>query len=372
MAAVKDLGPLDWRTPIVDGGGRPSPQFQRLWNTQRDNNALIGTVTFGVGAPTGTPNNGALYMDTTKLPWVLYVGDNSAWNIVGVQDFTQLADVPGNYTGAANDLVHVNGNATGLVFGSLSSVLDGITVTEGSLLVRGNATWGSLAPGNATQVLTANGAGALPSWQAGGGGGGGGTAPTIRGSGIQASSAASYVVPWPTGTVAGDLAIIHIGGGFGISATPTGWTLLDNQQGSNWNGAMFGKVLSSADITAGSVTITNAGTFDSVVSIITFHGATGGAFGLFSLRNSGGASTEGISTAAFASGAIGVYFGSNRGASTDTVNQGTKLQQINDGSNASGCLYAGAPTAPFVGSAIFSYSSVGSGNYQSILLVIGP
>jgi hypothetical protein len=181
VAAVKDLGPLDWRTPIVDASGRPSPQFQRLWNTQRNNNALIGTITFGTGAPTGVPDDGALYMDTTKLPWVLYVGDLMIWNIVGVQDFTQLADVPGNYTSAANDLVTVNGNATGLVFSGLSAVLDQVTITEGSLLVRGNATWGGLAPGNATQVLTANGAGALPSWQAGGGGGGGGGGTPVDG-----------------------------------------------------------------------------------------------------------------------------------------------------------------------------------------------
>lgn len=193
--AAKDLGPLDWRVPIVDGAGKPSPEFQRRWNTQRANNALIGTVTFGTGAPPASPppDDGAFYMDTTKLPWVLYVGDTAVWNVVGVQDFTDLADVPGNYTSAAGDLVTVNGNATGLVFGNLTSVLDGlgnttgdllmrgnatwgavtiddvldsITTTQGSILFRGNVTWEALAPGTAGFVLSTNGTGADPTWVA--------------------------------------------------------------------------------------------------------------------------------------------------------------------------------------------------------------
>lgn len=54
MVEVKDLGPLDWRSPIVDSAGRPSPEFQRLWNTQRGNNTLIGTKQGSVG-PQGAP-----------------------------------------------------------------------------------------------------------------------------------------------------------------------------------------------------------------------------------------------------------------------------------------------------------------------------
>lgn len=42
---VKDLGPLDWRVSIVDQAGKPSPEFQRRWNSQRSNNTLISTVT---------------------------------------------------------------------------------------------------------------------------------------------------------------------------------------------------------------------------------------------------------------------------------------------------------------------------------------
>lgn len=371
-SGAKDTGPLDWRIAIVDKTGRPTQEFQRKWATQRANNALIGSVTFGTGVPTGSPADGAEYVDTTKEPWVLYIGENSQWNIVGVQDFINLDDVPGNYTSSGDHLVRVNGNATGLEFVTVSTGLDGIGNATGDILVRGNSTWTVIPPGNATTVLTSNGTTSTPSWQASSGGGGGGTLPAIRGSGIQASSATTYTVNWPTGTIAGDVALIFVGGGFGIASTPTGWTLLDNQQGSNWNGAVLGKVLASGDISTGHVVITNAGSFDSVVAIITFHGSTSGIFGLLSQRNGSGSSVISLSGAAFSAGAMGVYFGSNRAASTNTVSQGTNLQQANDGSAASGCLYAGAPTAPFVSTAAFNYSSAGSGNYQVQILVAGP
>lgn len=175
-SSAKDTGPLDWRIAIVDKTGRPTQEFQRKWATQRANNALIGSVAFGTGAPTGSPADGAEYIDTTKEPWVLYIGENNQWNIVGVQDFINLDDVPGNYTSSGDHLVRVNGNATGLEFVTVSTGLDGIGNATGDILVRGNSTWTVIPPGNSTTVLTSNGSTSIPSWQApsGGGGGGGG------------------------------------------------------------------------------------------------------------------------------------------------------------------------------------------------------
>lgn len=40
-AILVDTGPLDWRIGIVDKAGRPTPEFQRRWNSQRNNNTLI-------------------------------------------------------------------------------------------------------------------------------------------------------------------------------------------------------------------------------------------------------------------------------------------------------------------------------------------
>lgn len=58
---------------------------------------------------------------------------------------------------------------------SVSEYLDALGSTRGSLLYRGSAGWTTLPPGTSSHVLTSNGAGADPSWQAASGGGGGGS-----------------------------------------------------------------------------------------------------------------------------------------------------------------------------------------------------
>lgn len=113
---AKDIGPLTWNSAITDGQGRPTPEFQRRWNTQRTNNALIGSVSFGSGPPSGMPSDGALYVDTSVTPMVLYIGDSGSYHVLGVQAFTDLSDVPHSYTGLGHELVRVNAGATGLEF----------------------------------------------------------------------------------------------------------------------------------------------------------------------------------------------------------------------------------------------------------------
>lgn len=160
-----DLGPLDWRMSITDSSGRPTPEFQRRWNTQRINNGLIG-VTLGSGVPptTPAPADGAEYVDISTTPGTLYVGSAGAWVQVGVVKFTQLTDTPHAYTGAGSELVRVNSGATGLEFTTPSTVLDGFGAAQGDILYRGPTGWTVLAPGNPTQLLQTGGASANPSW----------------------------------------------------------------------------------------------------------------------------------------------------------------------------------------------------------------
>lgn len=76
-----DVGPLDWRVSITDKSGRPSPEFQRRWNTNRNNTTLIGTITFGSGPPTSTPQqDGAEYADISSDPIAIYVAQNGTWH----------------------------------------------------------------------------------------------------------------------------------------------------------------------------------------------------------------------------------------------------------------------------------------------------
>lgn len=41
---IDNLGPLDWRIAIVDKNGRPTPEFQRRWNTQRNVNTQLADL----------------------------------------------------------------------------------------------------------------------------------------------------------------------------------------------------------------------------------------------------------------------------------------------------------------------------------------
>lgn len=200
---------------------------------------------------------------------------------------------------------------------------------------------------------------------------GGSAGPALRGSGIQASSAGSYTVSWPSGTIAGDFAIIFAGHGYTVTV-PTGWTSVDSQTGSNWNGYAFSRVLNGTDITTGSVTVSVGGTFDGALAIATMVGPAV-VRSLVSQRNSSGSSSITLHTdGSPQTSDYMLYFGSNRGASTNTVSLGTNLRQANDGSAASGCLFGGAPAAGGGVSPVYSYSVAGSGNYQIAVAVKGP
>lgn len=128
--SAKDIGPLDWRIGIVDKAGRPTPEFQRRWNEQRNNNALIGAITIGSGPPpvSPAPSDGTEYVDTSTSPYTLYIGYGGTWHQVG-------------------------------------EVLDLIGDTQGDILYRDATHWTVLPAGVAGEVLTTSGPGADPLWQ---------------------------------------------------------------------------------------------------------------------------------------------------------------------------------------------------------------
>lgn len=203
MDSVKDTGPLDWRIAIVGQDGRPTPEFQRRWATQRTNNGLIGTIAFGVGAPLATPkpDDGAEYVNTATTPYTVFLGNGGTWHQAGVVAFTDLTDAPHTYTANALALLRVKSTVNGVEFvtqsgaldslGSpasgqllqrgvstwalvtISTVLDTISSTRGTVLFRGASAWSALTPGTSGNVLTTAGAGADPGWVAPSGGGGG-------------------------------------------------------------------------------------------------------------------------------------------------------------------------------------------------------
>jgi hypothetical protein len=164
---VKDTGPLTWNVPIVDvRSGRPSPEFQRRWETQRRNNSLINTLTFGSGAPTGSPEDGAEYIDTSTTPYTIYFGKGGTWHQAGAVNFIDLQDAPHSYSGKANDLVAVNTGATGVTFYSVTEFLDLVLgAAQGDIIYRNAAGWVVLTPGTDGSVLTTHGPAADPTWE---------------------------------------------------------------------------------------------------------------------------------------------------------------------------------------------------------------
>ncbi len=192
----------------------------------------------------------------------------------------------------------------------------------------------------------------------------------IRGTGIQASSASSYTVAWPSGTLAGDFAVLLVGHAYPVSATPTGWTANNGPLGGSYFiGSVYSKTLTSADITAGSVTVTMTGTYDGCLAIVTFVGGMTLTEADMSQNPTGSASIVGPTTVS--AGAFNLYFGANRAASTNTCNRGVLQRQANDGSAASGCLYI-ETSAPGAVAPTFTYSVAGAGNYQGSVVVNLP
>jgi hypothetical protein len=167
-----------------------------------------------------------------------------------------------------------------------------------------------------------------------------------------------------------DTAIIFVGGGFSAT-TPSNWNAFGVQTGSNWQGSLFSKILSAAEITTGSVSVSMGGTFDTTVAIATLIGnciitqVVSSRNGNFSPSTVVLTTSSHVLTTDFA-----IYFGAERANATDTVSRGTMRRQVADGSLASGCLYTeddlSAVTPPISTTTTYGGSA---GNYQAIAIV---
>lgn len=212
---------------------------------------------------------------------------------------------------------------------------------------------------------------------ANGSGGGAGSTPTVRASNIQSSSNSSYTVTWPTGTIAGDVVFIFGGHAFGFN-NPANWIVLDNETGNNFNGAVFAKVMTAADILAGSVTVTTAGAFNGILAAVTVTGTTMAGIRQPSafVRNGAGpgaaTATSITNQAPFALDLI-LAFASSRVAGNITFSAGiTSLQAINAAS-ASGAVGKFTGTLTALGMVETWQSSVaGSGYYTAAVALRGP
>ena len=191
----------------------------------------------------------------------------------------------------------------------------------------------------------------------------------IRGSNIQASVGVTHTAVYPAGTIAGDIAIVFAGDVYALGMGESGWTQLQNTfGGANWAGIVFSKILTPTEISTGSISTTSGN--EGVLALITLNGSACTIRDSSAVRNGTGSTTVPLASPSDVQASdLLLYFGSNAAACSDTVNRGAQLQQVTDGGNASGCLYAETLAASGQVTATFSYPTAGSGNFQSIVAV---
>ena len=137
--------------------------------------------------------------------------------------------------------------------------------------------------------------------------------------GVPPGGPCGVTVTFPAGTLAGDLAVLFSGCSTTVVTAPAGWTPIFVGGSFAWTGWSGWKVLTSGDITAGSVTIMYAGAFgscwDRSAGIVTFVGAQ-------TIREDQGNNTTGNTLTMDGSvqpGDVAIYFGSTGNNSGITI-----------------------------------------------------
>lgn len=202
--------------------------------------------------------------------------------------------------------------------------------------------------------------------------------PIIRGSLLTTNSAASITIGLtglsvPGGgtanAVAGDFALLCYGDqSGGTPGVPSGWTLVITAGTVVAQQDVWSKVLTSGDISTGSVTVTVPTGGNNTLGIVVFIGSTGGVreADLVNGLNPATVTTSGSVIA----GDTAIYFGTeNFGTPTPapTVNRGTMLQSVASGSN-SGALYDESLATGGAQSAIFTFSTAGPPSAATIIV----
>ena len=189
--------------------------------------------------------------------------------------------------------------------------------------------------------------------------------PTVRGSSASLYNSAAPVVSFPAGTIVGDFVVVFIESAFSVTS-PTGWTVLDNSGHGSTSFGAFTKIMTSADISAGGVTINCGGGYNGVWACVSFQNATGGVRA-FASNFSGSSPIVATTSGSPMAGDYEIVFGGTRGANSTVVSSdGTVLQyQAAVGQDASGAIYgrtlsaSGAVSPSVAFSVIDAFTSAG-------------
>lgn len=191
----------------------------------------------------------------------------------------------------------------------------------------------------------------VPTELPGGGGGGSTGTPEIKAYATGLYNGSSVTITLPAGTVEGDLVIVYWENGFSITTSPAGWSRIwVSNNGSLWtNQACIGKIMTAADITAGSVTVGASGGYNGFWAIVTIDGDTAGSFTKMEHFDSAGSANT---ASAAVSGMLAVSkddlivgFASTRSNQTIGLSSGLVSVESKAGANASGIFFTVDPDA---------------------------
>lgn len=175
-------------------------------------------------------------------------------------------------------------------------------------------------------------------------------------------------VTLPTGSAAGDWLVLLVGHGYQVN-TPAGYDLVENTNQGFYNGAVFAKQLIAADITAGSVTVTFAGSYYGHIVAAGFTGAITGHRTKIQSFSTGGSGSRTLTTDGTPlTGEYALYFGAGRCNGAITSTSGTAL--VADNQNQSSVKVTGT----LLGSngsttTTWGYSVIPTGDYQTIIVI---
>jgi len=196
--------------------------------------------------------------------------------------------------------------------------------------------------------------------------------PSIRAtSAAQAFNANSVVVNWPSGTVAGDLVLIFTGHGWETLA-PVGWSQYANLIGTGSNGAVLGRIMTPADISSGSVTVTFGGSFNGVVQAVSIVGSTvAGIRSVTGFRSGSAASTIPLNGDSSSDRDLALGFAFNRAASNNSLPANwTTLASVN-AANGSSVFGRISNNPPVIIQDNATSSATGPGRYSAVVSLIG-
>lgn len=308
----------------------------------------VDTVANSTVTPSGTPATGSL--STFSGPKTITTGNLSGDCVTSgtlVVTCTKSNGTALGYFSTGTDAANLTGTISAERFGN------GVNA-DNTHFLRGDGVW------------------AVPAGT-GGGGETSPTTPTIRASNIASFNAASVTIPWPSGTVAGDVVIIFVSDGYAVKS-PAGWTILDNTGSNDWaNGLTAAKIMNSTDISAGSVTVALVGSYNGVAAAATIDGSTMAKLREVTAARSAGSASypstilTGLYTATDTDLILGFTY--IRGAMNPSISNFTQLQLVN-AANASGLLakFSNVPSKLGVGETA-TYPSGNNGYYWSMVAI---